>query len=167
MIVMRMLKLYTAQSLKVLCAEENKLAKRQGEKEGKGDQERAKLDQENILLLMLKKRTFREAAAALTNSDDTDTERKKVENARERKRKLRDHGIALNEKYVKQGDSLVEAVQCMSQAFDLQDIQQDDGRMTELEKESEIIHKEVAELKETVQDTSSKVNRILELLLNK
>ncbi|RPA99161.1 hypothetical protein L873DRAFT_1843717 [Choiromyces venosus 120613-1] len=133
-----------------------------------------------MLLPMSKKRTFHEAATALTNCDDTDTElslsihstkglskRKKVENASERKRKLRDRAIALDEEYIKQGDSLVEVVQHMSQVFDLQDIQQDDGRITELEKESQIVCKEVPELKETVQDTSSMVNCILELLLNK
>ncbi|RPA92457.1 hypothetical protein L873DRAFT_1805053, partial [Choiromyces venosus 120613-1] len=90
-IVMCMLKLYTArlskdsrssgivfieseldQALKawnywVERADENKLAKRQGGEEEKQEQEQAKLDRENMLLPMSKKRIFREAAAALSD----------------------------------------------------------------------------------------------------
>jgi len=108
----------------VVQAEGEKARKRHEEEKEKADQERAKIDRENMLLLMSKKRIFRKAAAALTDSEETEPElkesditvgkriskRKKVEDARDRKRKLRDHAIALDEKYVDQGDRLVEAV---------------------------------------------------------
>jgi len=130
---------------------------------------------------MSKKRIFHEAAAALSDSEGTEPEvaggdiglgkpiskRKKVENARDRKRKLRDHAIALDKKYIDQGDRLVEAVQSMSKAFTTQDEQVEKDKIEEVEKESQAVGKEVAEIKETLQDTSSKVNCILDILSKK
>jgi len=124
---------------------------------------------------------FREAAAALTDSKETEPElkesditvgkpiskRKKVEDARDRKRKLRDRAIALDEKYVDQGDRLVEAVQSMSRAFTTQDEVVENEKIQKLEKESQAVCSEVAAIKEMVQDTSSKVDCILNLLSKK
>lgn len=145
------------------------------------DQDRAKMDRENMLLPMSKKRIFREAAAALTDSEETEPElkesditvgrpiskRKKIEDTRDRKRKLRDRAIALDEKYVDQGDRLVEAVQSMSRAFATQDEVVENEKIQELEKESQAVRREVAEIKETVQATSSKIDCILNLLSKK
>ena len=165
----------------VVQAEGEKASKRQEEEKEKADQERAKMDRENMLLPSLKKRIFRKAAAALTDSEETEPElkesditvgkpiskRKKVGDAQDRKRKLRDRAIALDEKYVNQGDRLVEVVQSMSRAFATQDEIVENKKIQELEKESQAVRREVADIKETVQDTSSKVDCILNLLSKK
>ena len=58
----------------VVRAEEGKSAKRPAGEEEKRDQEKAKIDQENMLLPMSKKRIFREAVAALSDSNETELE---------------------------------------------------------------------------------------------
>lgn len=83
---------------------------------------------------------------------------------REKKRRLREGATALDEKYVKQGDCLVEAVQSMSHSLGTGEEELNKERVIGLEKETQIVRKEVAELKETLSNTSSKVDRILELL---
>ncbi|KAG0123473.1 hypothetical protein HOY82DRAFT_544232 [Tuber indicum] len=162
----------------VVQAEDHKTTKRAGADEKKRDQEQAKIDRENMLLPMSKKKVFREAVAALSDSNETEaegsdsneekpiTKRQKVENIRERKRKLRDRATALDEKYVKQGDCLVEAVQSMSRTFTVtgREEELEKGRVAGLVEETKSVAKEVAELRETLKDTSLKVDRILELL---
>lgn len=160
----------------VVRAEEGKSEKRPAGEEEKRDQERAKIDQENMLLPMSKKRIFREAVAALSDSNKTELElsdldagrhvikKKKKENVREKKRRLRERARALDEKYVKQGDCLVEAVQSISCSFGTGEKELNKERVIVLEKETQTVRKEVAELKKTLSNTASKVDRILELL---
>jgi len=58
----------------VVRADEGKRVKRPAGAEEKRDQEKAKMDQENLLLPMSKKRIFREAVAALSDSNETELE---------------------------------------------------------------------------------------------
>lgn len=160
----------------VVRAEERKSVKRPVGEEEKRDQAKAKMDRENMLLPMSKKRVFREAVAALSDSNETEvelsdldagrhvTKKKKTENVREKKRRLRERATALDEKYVKQGDCLVEAVQSISRSFGTGEEEWNKERVIVLEKETQTVRKEVAELKETLSNTSSKVDQILELL---
>ena len=58
----------------------------------------------------------------------------------------------------------MEAVQAISRSFETGKEEFNEERVIGLEKETQIVHKEVAELKETLRNTSSKVDRILKLL---
>ena len=58
----------------------------------------------------------------------------------------------------------MEAVQSISRSFGTGEEELNKERVIGLEKETQIVRKEVAELKETLSNTSSKVDRILELL---
>ena len=58
----------------------------------------------------------------------------------------------------------MEAVQAISHSFETGKEELDEERVIGLEKETQIVRKKVAELKETLSNTSSKVDRIFKLL---
>ena len=130
---------------------------------------KTRTDQENMLLPISRKRAFQESMAALEEGEDTEIEGdpideqpkpknlapkklQKVEDKIEKKRRLKERTAALDEKFVDQGDQLIDVVRTMASKM---------GAGSENAKRLETVEAEVARVREVGEATAEKVNNSL------